>query len=189
MKPLALLLWIATACSDPPAWNVLVISIDSLRADHLWSYGRVRDTSPTLDRLASGGVRFAHASSPTSWTLPSHVTLLSGLDQFHHSTVVINDTIPNAIELISEVFQRNGYKIVGFYSGPFLHPVFGFDRGFDRYKSCQPARKNSRRGDPRRNRAWSVSHANRTNPVLARRFRRWLDPRASATPAAARFGF
>jgi membrane-anchored protein YejM (alkaline phosphatase superfamily) len=59
--------------------NILLISIDSLRADHLHSYGYPRDTSPAIDELARAGVRLKTVLAPTSWTLPSHITLLTGL--------------------------------------------------------------------------------------------------------------
>ena len=59
--------------------NVLLISVDSLRADHLGCYGYPRPTSPNIDRLAAEGVRFERALSPSPWTLPAHVTMLSAL--------------------------------------------------------------------------------------------------------------
>ena len=58
--------------------NVLLISIDSLRADHLGSYGYWRNTSPVLDELAREGTRFETAIAPSSWTLPSHMTMFTG---------------------------------------------------------------------------------------------------------------
>ena len=79
-------LWIlalATACAggeaEPARPNVLLISIDTLRADHLSCYGYAQATSPHLDRLASEGVLFEDATSTTSWTLPAHISMLTGL--------------------------------------------------------------------------------------------------------------
>ena len=84
----AALLLVALGCDQQrPARNVLLISVDSLRADRLGVYGSGRETSPTLDRLAREGVLFERALSPTSWTLPSHVTLLSGNRTTRHGTV------------------------------------------------------------------------------------------------------
>jgi arylsulfatase A-like enzyme len=65
--------------STEPRPNVLLVSIDSLRADHLGSYGYARRTSPTIDRLASEGVLFEKAIAPAPWTVPSHMTLLTAL--------------------------------------------------------------------------------------------------------------
>jgi arylsulfatase A-like enzyme len=117
--------------------NVLLVSIDSLRADHLGCYGYDRPTSPTIDRLAAGGVRFANASSPTSWTLPSHVTLLTGLRIGTHLVARPRDVDPPDYPLLAEMLSARGFQTVGFYSGPYLDPAFGFGRGFDEYVSCQ----------------------------------------------------
>jgi arylsulfatase A-like enzyme len=116
---------------------VLLVSVDSLRADRLGVYGSGRETSPTLDRLAREGVLFEQALSPTAWTLPSHVTLLSGDLPHHHGTVARSDTIRPDLPLLQESFARHGYETIGFYSGPFLHPFYGFARGFEQYRSCE----------------------------------------------------
>ena len=70
------------ACSDPPAPappHIVLISIDTLRADHLSCYGYSRKTSPRIDALAQQGVLFERALSTTSWTLPAHASMLTGL--------------------------------------------------------------------------------------------------------------
>jgi len=75
------------AASEGVRPNVVLISIDSLRADHLGSYGYPRPTSPSIDRLASEGVLFEVAVSSTSWTLPAHASLFTGLpDSIHGCT-------------------------------------------------------------------------------------------------------
>jgi arylsulfatase A-like enzyme len=171
-KPLLLaLLALAVSCSRPAGPpNVLLISIDSLRADRLGAWGNPRDTSPTLDRLAAEGVRFAHAESPTSWTLPAHVSMLTGLSQRHHLVINVSDTIPPAIPVLPEIFARHGYVTEGFYSGPFLHPAFGFARGFQHYVSCQGPHVDGL------TRSWAMaaSHGNRTNPHVLRAWKRWV---------------
>ena len=69
----------AAGCArDEARPSFLLLSIDTLRADHLGSYGYPRDTSPNLDHFAGEAVRYAHAYAPSPWTLPSHVALLSG---------------------------------------------------------------------------------------------------------------
>ena len=64
--------------------NVLLVSLDSVRADHLGAYGREDAVSPTLDALAQSGTLFAQAVAPTPLTLPSHATLVTGRDPYHH---------------------------------------------------------------------------------------------------------
>jgi arylsulfatase A-like enzyme len=158
--------------------NVLLISVDSLRADRLGAYGHDRETSPTLDRLAAEGVLFERAISPTSWTLPSHVTLLSGRDPAKHGTVARTDRIDDEVPLLQEAFSRAGYETAGFYSGPFLHPYFGFGRGFDRYASCETIEVD----DARPIDAMTSAHEDRTNETVRRSFTEWLDTRPEDRP-------
>ena len=72
--------------SRPDLPNMLLISIDTLRPDHLGCYGYERNTSPTLDSLASEGVQFLNAQAQSPWTLPSHVTLFSSTFPFSSRT-------------------------------------------------------------------------------------------------------
>jgi arylsulfatase A-like enzyme len=113
--------------------NVLVIVIDALRSDHLSSYDYQRETSPNIDRLAQAGVVFSHAFSTTSYTLPSHVSLLTGLNPSQHG--VEWDT-PMALKdktypTISELMQRLGYRTAAFSGNTFwFSQEEGFDQGF-----------------------------------------------------------
>ena len=66
------------AVGNPAQPDVILVSIDTLRADHLSSYGHDRKTSPFLDDLAANGTRFDHARSNSPWTLPAHLTMLTG---------------------------------------------------------------------------------------------------------------
>ncbi len=116
-----------------PRPNVLLISIDSLRADHLHCYGYPRATSPAIDALARDGVRFATAVAPTSWTLPSHVTLLSGLPPVRHGVIDHDRQIAPETPLLAEVLRHTGYATAGFVAGAYLHSTFGFARGFEHY--------------------------------------------------------
>jgi arylsulfatase A-like enzyme len=120
--------------------NVILISIDTLRADHLSCYGyrsKVGErTSPNLDALAARGARFEQAHSTTSWTLPSHVALLTGMpDELH---AVRHDRIPldENRTMLAERLTKSGYQCAGFFGGPYLDPHFGFGRGFSRYENC-----------------------------------------------------
>ena len=154
--------------------SVLLISIDSLRADRLGCYGNRHDASPTLDRLAREGVRFANAVSSTSWTLPAHVTMLTGLALRHHQVITPRDRIRASEHLLAESFRAQGYETAGFYSGPFLHPVYGFDRGFDRYVSCESPAVQAATGRAR----LASSASDHTNPRIETAFKEWIAGRS-----------
>jgi arylsulfatase A-like enzyme len=124
---------------------VLLVSIDTLRADHLGCYGYPRATSPTLDRLAREGVRFERALSSSSWTLPAHVSMLTGnpvsahgIDDDRLWTLRGADGAPLAPDLrgrfVSEALADAGYRTAGFYTWKYLEERFGFGPGFDTYE-------------------------------------------------------
>ena len=124
-------------CSKSPPPNVLLISIDTLRADHLGCYGYPRATSPAIDRLAAAGVVFEDAWSTTSWTLPAHLSLLTGLPVSVHTGCSEQSSQPAAHpehslrgNMVCEAFDEAGFQTAGFYSAQWLGPEFGFGRGF-----------------------------------------------------------
>ena len=118
---------------------VILISIDSLRADYSSVYGHkpkfAPDTAtmPFLQELADGGVMFENASAASPWTLPSHMTLLTAMNPAEHGVRSRKFALSKDIDLVSNRFQNAGYKTGGFFSAPFLHPAWGFGRGFDIY--------------------------------------------------------
>ncbi len=121
---------------EPRPPNVILISIDTLRPDHLRCYGYDKPTSPSIDAIADRGARFEQVHSTSSWTLPSHLALMSGLpDQLHG---VVHDTLalPEDTTMLAEVLREHGYRTGGFFGGPYLDPVFGFDQGFELYDNC-----------------------------------------------------
>jgi arylsulfatase A-like enzyme len=106
---------LAGACDrsdDAPARprNVILISLDTLRADHLGCYGRGRNTSPAIDSLAAAGVRFADASSASPWTLPSHVTMLTGLYPSRHGVKDYVHQLPAERETLAEILAAHGFQ-------------------------------------------------------------------------------
>jgi arylsulfatase A-like enzyme/4-amino-4-deoxy-L-arabinose transferase-like glycosyltransferase len=119
------------------AWNltpnVLLISIDTLRADHLHCYGYARRTSPFIDSLAARGTLFERAISPTAWTLPGHASMLSGLLPRHHGALFDNFRIAPEATWLPEHLRARGYATHGIVNGPFVQEGFGFPRGFDSY--------------------------------------------------------
>ena len=78
-------LWgLQAGCGDSPPLNLILISVDTLRADRLGCYGYARDTSPAIDRFAGGAVLFRQTIAESPWTLPSHYTMLTGLHPERH---------------------------------------------------------------------------------------------------------
>ena len=118
----------------PSRPDVVLLSIDTLRADHLGSYGYARETSPFLDRLAAEGTRFAEAWAPAPWTLPSHATLLSGQLPHHHGAIEDHLRVPDDVAFVSSAFQRAGYRTAAVVSTLFVSSRYGFDRGFDHFQ-------------------------------------------------------
>jgi hypothetical protein len=123
----------------PGSPNVLVIVVDTLRADHLSSYGYSRLTSPNIDRLAQQGTLFENAISACSWSLPAHVSLLTGLYLFQHGVTnvqpmsVFGSNAPSfrGSLTLGEALERRGYRTGAFSANRtwFSHDL-GFGRGF-----------------------------------------------------------
>ena len=121
--------------------NVLLVSIDSLRADHVGAYGYARDTSPAIDALARGGVLFENAISSAPWTVPAHMTLLTGLPPEVHDVVTVRQKLsPDAVTL-AEVLQDAGYATAAFVSGPTVMAHYGFGQGFASYDESMVERR------------------------------------------------
>jgi arylsulfatase A-like enzyme len=116
-----------------PRGNLILISVDTLRADHLGCYGYQRPTSPNIDRLATGGVLFEHAEAQAPWTLPSHATMLTGLLPARHGMLDDGRRLPSGIPTLAESLQQAGFRTAGFVNVVHLAPSFGFARGFDTY--------------------------------------------------------
>ncbi|MGH9504435.1 MAG: sulfatase-like hydrolase/transferase [Terriglobales bacterium] len=127
----------------PEAPNVLVIVVDTLRADHLSAYGYARPVSPNFDRLAAQGVLFENAISTTSWSLPSHVSLLTGRYQFEHG---VGNVQPEpwtgwgrkglgGSPTLGEALQQKGYRTGAFSANrTYFTTSLGFGRGFQHFE-------------------------------------------------------
>ncbi|MGH7822386.1 MAG: sulfatase [Candidatus Binatia bacterium] len=157
------------ACQPATPPNVVVISIDSLRADHVGAYGYARPTTPVIDRFAAEGVVFEHAFSTTSWTLPAHVALFTGMDDLSHTVVHDLHAFPKEVPVLTDALREEGYFTIGYFSGPYLNPGFGFDRGFDEYHDCTSygrAAKEPGRQNRLRDGELAASHRDVTNPIV-----------------------
>ena len=119
--------------------NLLLVSIDTLRADHLGAYGYALPTSPTIDaRLAGEGVTFADVYSQSPKTTPSHMTLFTSLYPSVHGVELWENGRPAhvlnpAVHTLAEVLKNAGYATAAFTGGAQIDPARGFDQGFDLY--------------------------------------------------------
>jgi choline-sulfatase len=179
-RPLALLavatLALSPGCSRKEAGpaaapNVLLVTIDTLRADHVGCYGFGPAVTPTLDGLAARGARFATAVAHAPLTAPSHASILTGRTPLGHG---VRDNgayvLPPSARSVAEDFRQAGYRTAGFVSGFPLKRRFGFDRGFDAFDDQLPRGKDARRT------AYVERTADRTTDAAVR----WL---AAASPA------
>ena len=116
---------------------IVLVSIDTLRADHLSSYGYERETSPFIDSLAAKGSRFSYARSASPWTLPAHVTMLTGQLPMTHKVVDDGVSLDPQTPFLPELLQKQGWGTGGFVSTMYVSSLFGFDRGFDHFEDFE----------------------------------------------------
>lgn len=116
-----------------PTRGVILISIDTLRADHVSAYGYGKQTTPFLDSLAAQGTLFEHAYSQYPSTLTSHMTVFTGLYPGEHGVYPPDHVLAQQIPTLPEVFKAHGYRTAGFTEGGFMRGKFGFSRGFDEF--------------------------------------------------------
>jgi arylsulfatase A-like enzyme len=122
-----------TPLVDLPHPHVILISLDTLRADHLGSYGYARDTSPVLDAFAAEAMVFEAAFAPANWTLPSHASLFTGVSPAKHGAGHASVYTPLAQDgpaTIAELLRDSGYWTIGFTAGGLMGRSNGLDRGF-----------------------------------------------------------
>jgi arylsulfatase A-like enzyme/Flp pilus assembly protein TadD len=122
------------ASPPPPRRNLLLVTLDTVRADHLGSYGDRGASTPALDRLAREGVRFAEAQTAAPLTLPAHATLLSGLLPLHHGVHANGlGAFPTDRPTLATELGAAGYASAAFVGAFVLDRRFGLGRGFDSY--------------------------------------------------------
>lgn len=127
---------VAGVRSETPPTNVLLITLDTVRADHLGSYGYQAAATPSLDRLAREGVRFADATSQAPLTGPAHAALLTGVYPARYGLRDNASTpIPADRPTLAEILRRAGYRTAAFVSAFVLDRAYGFDQGFDVFDS------------------------------------------------------
>ena len=126
------------------AERVVLISIDTLSADHVGAYGALDAHTPTLDAIAAAGVRFDAAISPAPLTLPSHATLMTGLDPpehgvRHNGVFRLEEEIPT----LAEGLRSAGFETAAFVGAFVLARQFGLARGFQHYDDSMLYRHSS----------------------------------------------
>ncbi len=166
--------WMRSAPAVPP-WpshpNVLLVTLDTTRSDRLGSYGYAAASTPHLDRLAAGGVRFTQALSPAPLTLPAHASLFSGRNPYRHGVrnnghFVLAADVPT----LAERFSAAGYDTAAFVSSFVLDRQFGLARGFAHYDDAL---------DPPRGLAGSLEVERRGDRTVAAAAA-WLTARGAA---------
>ncbi|HUO86991.1 MAG TPA: sulfatase [Thermoanaerobaculia bacterium] len=166
--------------------NVVLIVVDTLRADHLGAYGHHRGTSPQIDRrLAARGTLFESAYAQAPWTLPSVLSYLTG----RHPGELIDPggqpiAVPPEVPTLAERLRAAGYRTGAFVANPTLQPTVGFDRGFETWWAPPPVVASlSLAADAVNRRAlpWLAAHA--ANPFFL--YVHYMDPHDPyASPAS-----
>ena len=161
---MALLAFSLAACSEPepPIQNVVLISIDTLRFDHVGLYGAERGVTPVLDGLGARGVVFDQAVAQAPWTIPSHATMLTSL---YPSVLGVGPyadpgKLSDAAVTLAEVFRERGFATAA-VTGGYVSQALGFDQGFDSFRETP--------GEPTMARAVNLAV-------------QWLDQRDPARP-------
>jgi len=152
--------------------DIVLVVVDTLRADHLGTYGYRRPTSPQIDAIGAEGIVFEQAYTHSSWTLPSTASLLTG--QLPHQHRLARSTthegqfgkLDPATPTIASRLSEEGYRTAAFINNAFLTPELGLNKGFDRYDY---------RG------AWNNAH--RTAKTTVEAAVQWLDESAAEAPA------
>jgi arylsulfatase A-like enzyme len=155
--------------------NVVIVVLDTTRADALSSYGNPKPTTPHIDELASQGLRLTSASATDFWTLPSHASLFTGLyPSEHHATSETNELRAEA-NTLAERLRGAGYATAAFVTNPWLAAERGFAQGFDTYEEMWRKRpRDARNGGGHReeqravelSRAWIEARADEATPFF-----------------------
>lgn len=144
IRPLAILAAAVGLCAEgipilfapkpgPERPNIVFITIDTLRADHLSCYGHRRPTSPSIDRLADRGILFEDALSQAPWTLPSMASLHTSLYPSEHGANKADRPLRQGHDTLAEALRNEGYRTLGIVSHWFVSDRFGFDQGYEHF--------------------------------------------------------
>lgn len=177
-------LWISanrTALAQTPRTPVILISIDTLRADHLSAYGYTRIRTPHLDSFADGGTLFEQADCQAPLTLPSHASLLTSTYPFVNQIEENAEHVPADTVTLASVLRAHGYKTAAFIGSVFLERQMGLDTGFDFYDS--PFNLDALSGPT------LAENERRDGALVLRAARQWLRAENSGESGSAVFAF
>jgi arylsulfatase A-like enzyme/Flp pilus assembly protein TadD len=173
----AIALWLQRSPSASPGQpstpNVLLITLDTTRADRIGAYGYKAAATPNLDRLAATGVRFEQALSPAPLTLPAHSSLMTGRQPYAHG--VRNNgyfTLSSEVPTLAEAFVAAGYQTAAFVSAFVLDRQFGLAQGFAHYDDAL---------DPGTGAGWSLESERRGDRTVDAATR-WMSQQDRARP-------
>lgn len=122
--------WSETPREHP---NIVIIVMDTARQDHLSCYGYQRATTPFLEELASEARVFRNAYSTSSWTVPAHASLFTGLHSISHATTWEHFPLDARLTTLAQVLRDHGYRTIGISENKAVSNRRGFDKGFDRF--------------------------------------------------------
>ena len=147
---LSMLFFLLSVCTsgnkEKNTFNIILITIDALRADHLSCYGYHRKTTPAIDKIAEQAIIYSNAIAPSSWTRPSLASLFTSVYPSNHGVVndlrhkndpshALGETFSEQLTTLAEALKAQGYTTFAVASNPHLHKASGFERGFD-YFEC-----------------------------------------------------
>ncbi|MDP8249014.1 MAG: sulfatase [Candidatus Tritonobacter lacicola] len=123
--------YLTTERLTPQRLNVILIVVDTLRADHLETYGYSRNTAKNIAKLAEDGILFKNAIAPASWTRPSIASIMTSMYPSSHGAVGRMGELDDKYLTIQEILKEHGYATVGFNSNGNAGKFWNFDQGFD----------------------------------------------------------
>jgi len=154
--------------------NIVMVTIDTLRADHLGCYGYPKIATPNLDRLASQGVLFENAVAQTPLTPPSHASMFTGTNPNVHQVRGTGGFVLDASkETLAEILQQHGWQTAAFVGAPVLKRTFGLNQGFETYDDRMPE------PDPAKT---SLENPSLRAGTVVDRAVEWLDSHAGSKP-------
>ncbi|MHC4742175.1 MAG: sulfatase-like hydrolase/transferase [Planctomycetota bacterium] len=168
--------------SAPAIRHVVLISVDTCRADHLSCYGYARPTTPHIDALAGQGYLFSHAVTPIPLTLPAHTSMLTGTIPPHHGKHENKDPYfdPSHVTL-AQLLKKKGYRTGAFVGSQILNGSFGLDRGFDTYDDrFEQEEESERRAEEVNRAAFAWLEQQKRKPVFL--FLHYYDPHDDYDP-------
>ncbi|HLY38963.1 MAG TPA: sulfatase [Candidatus Binatia bacterium] len=126
---------VASSADRRPSFVLVVL--DTVRYDAVSIYGKVGTSTPTVDALARRGLLYRHAYANANWTLPSHVTLFTGLLPSQHGVNAVHFYAPDALVTLAERLRDAGYETIGVSDNPYVGKDTNLTQGFDRFVSLE----------------------------------------------------